>query len=197
MAACLIKSAIIPTSVRACASVGACVTAGTYIHECGHKLALNMLFSNVQPKITLRNYGFDGGETDWGDTEPLKTSYLGTKLGLDASKAIVHAAGIVAEKTTVAALSLLLPTYVTLPIKMVTDFRALYYVASGLFDWSLYTGNIKDRNKQNEAHDILNFRADVGVLPTIAFGAVCLGTAILSQYAFWSTYINNINQCRA
>ena len=60
----------------------------TYLHELGHKMAINTLYQNAHPTITVNP--FKGGATSW---RPTGLSPLGEKLGATASRSTVAMAG--------------------------------------------------------------------------------------------------------
>lgn len=70
----------------------------TIVHELGHAIALKILFKDVRPKITLRNWGFDGGSTTSAPLTDL--TFLGKFLGVEGSLALEKAAGPIIETIT-------------------------------------------------------------------------------------------------
>lgn len=61
---------------------------GTYLHELGHKAAINTLFRNADAQVSVTP--FRGGATRWTGEQ---FSELGSSLGMENSRAIVSAAG--------------------------------------------------------------------------------------------------------
>lgn len=60
----------------------------TYLHELGHKLAINTLYEGANPTIAVKP--FRGGSTSW---RPSGLSPLGKSLGASASRSVVAMAG--------------------------------------------------------------------------------------------------------
>jgi hypothetical protein len=60
----------------------------TYVHELGHKIAINALYEGANPTISVKPFG--GGATRWS---PRALSPLGKQLGAVASRATVAMAG--------------------------------------------------------------------------------------------------------
>jgi len=60
----------------------------TYLHELGHKIAINTLYEGANPRISVEP--FKGGATRWS---PRALSSLGQSLGPQASRSVVAMAG--------------------------------------------------------------------------------------------------------
>ena len=75
-----------------------------YIHEQGHALAMQALFENSYPTITLTNYG-RAGYASFGFQGPPTLSRLGNIFGENVVYAIVYAAGSLVETASLIGLA--------------------------------------------------------------------------------------------
>lgn len=71
----------------------------TYLHELGHKVAINALFQNSNPTITVTP--FQGGFTRW---RPSELTPLGESLGVTASRSVASMAGTAVDALSSVAL---------------------------------------------------------------------------------------------
>ncbi len=80
------------------ASLAGSVYPSIYAHELGHKVAIEALYNNAHPVIEVTP--FKGGVTRWTPSGGL--TELGKRLGQEASRGVVSAAGTLVDMTSAA-----------------------------------------------------------------------------------------------
>lgn len=171
----------------------------TYAHELGHASVLKLLFDNVEYKITLKKFGFEGAF--FLTKGPLNLSRLGQLIGRAKSLAIMSAAGCISQKSSLIALRLLLPTFLYHDsISSISDIEIMFYALSTLNKKAFYTGKREDILKSDNGHDFVQFRMEAGLLPTCVLITTLVGSSSLSIYnavysAFPYKVLKGINLC--
>lgn len=145
----------------------------TAVHESTHAAFAMLLFSHANPKIKLRDYGFNGACGYNSST----LSPIGKKLGKPISEAIIAAAGPLMEMVTGIALARFYPCTATEGNALITTLRAADYALSAFRERAFYTGQELDIIT---GHDYVVVRVYGGLLPAIALIATSVGFTILS-----------------
>lgn len=148
----------------------------TYLHELGHKVAVNALYQNANPTISVTP--FKGGSTTWSPGGGL--SPLGQKLGHSASRSAVAMAGTAMD--ALSSVALFAAGYKLKKSNPVLGTSMMCFSAMNMLNSTSYAASgIGKAVASKPGHDFLTLQAMTG-LP-------CWASAVIVASILPATYL--------
>lgn len=145
-----------------------------YLHELGHKIAAEQLYSNPRTSITVNP--FKGGAMRW---YPSALSPLGEKLGANGARAAVAAAGPAVDVLT--SVALFGAGYKLRKKHPMVGHAMMGYAGMNMANITAYAASgIGKTLAQSAGHDFLNLQAFAGIPPWVSM--VALASILPAQY---------------
>lgn len=145
-----------------------------YLHELGHKVAAEALYTNPRTSISIDP--FKGGVMRW---YPSELSPLGQRLGENGSRAAVAAAGPAVDTlTSVALFGMGFKMRKTNPV---IGHAMMGYAGMNMANITMYAASgIGKTLAESRGHDFLNLQAFAGIPPWVS--TVALASVLPAQY---------------